>query len=169
MSSYKPGDYRGRIKDYRVSQSPVGRHHPTVFIAFDVIGRYDPATGELGPCEPGTRTYTKAITPRTIGWLLSDLKAIGYDKVGFTYLDPEAPGAVNLFGREIEVACVLETYEGRERERWSIRRGPPRTKLAQGNLEQLDAQFGEELKKAFGGGLTDAAPPTLRDPGDETP
>jgi hypothetical protein len=165
---YEPGKYRGRIRDYGVFKSEAGQQHPTVFITFDVMGRYDPATGERGPCPPGTRTYTKAITPRTIDWLLADLKAIGYDKVGLKYLDPEVPGAVDLFGREIDVDCDLETFEGRERERWSIGRGP-RTKLAQGDLEELDAQYGAELKKAFGGGLPDAAPPTVRDPGDATP
>jgi hypothetical protein len=140
-----------------------------VFVTFDVMGRFDPDTGELGPCPPGTRTYDKAITPRTIEWLLSDLKAIGLDKAGLTYLNPEVPGAVDLFGREIDVACDHEIYEGRVRERWAIRREPARTKLAPGDLEELDSQYAEELKKAFGSPPPIAAPPTVRDPGDETP
>src|SRR5436305_14882406 len=97
------GNYRGRIGDYGVYQSTAGQQHPPVFVTSGLTGRYDPATGELGPCPPETRTYTKAITSKTIDWVLADLKAIGFDRDGFRYLDPEVPGAVNLFDKEVDV------------------------------------------------------------------
>jgi hypothetical protein len=165
---FEPGDYRGRIVDYGVYQSTVGQQHPTVFVTFDVIGRYDPGTDELGSCPPGTRTYSKAITPKTIDWVLADLRAVGFDKDGFTYLDPEVPGAVNLFDREIDVVCDHESYDGSVRERWSIYREPARKRVARGDLEQLDAQFADKLRKAFGGAPQPAAPLTERNDTDET-
>jgi hypothetical protein len=112
-----PGKYRGRIRDYGVTQSQAGQQHPTVFITFELLGQYDPTTGELGPCPTTSRTYYKAVTEKTIGWLLADLKAIGYDRPGLEYLDPEAPGAADLFEREIDVACEHEAYQGQARER----------------------------------------------------
>src|SRR5437660_10738467 len=106
------GRYRARVEDYGVYQSTAGQQLPTVFVSFQLVGRYDPSSGVLGDCPPVTRTYSKAISPKTINWVLSDLKAIGYDREGFRYLDPEVPGAVNLFGREIDVVADHEDYEG---------------------------------------------------------
>jgi hypothetical protein len=163
---YEPGRYRGRITGHGAFKSPAGQQLPTVFLTFDLIGRYDPATGELGPCPPGTRTFTRAITANTFRWLLADLKTIGFDKNGLKYLDPGVPGAADLCNREVDFVCIHEAYQGLVRERWSIGRGP-RTKLAQGDLEELDARFGEAPERKSGDG-PDADPTTVRDPGDET-
>ena len=161
------GRYRGRISDYGVYQSTAGQQHPTVFVSVELTGRYDPATGQLVPCPAETRTYFKAITEKTIDWVLSDLKAIGYDKDGFKYLDPEVPGAVDLFGKEIDVACDHETYEDAVRERWSIHREPTRKKVRRGELDRLDAQFTDHLRKAFADGKPAAAPVALPGTADE--
>ena len=104
------------------------------------------------PCQAATRTYYKAITPKTIGWLLADLKAIGYDRPGLEYLDPEAPGAADLFGREIDVVCEHETYEGQTRERWSIHRERTREKIGREGLARLDAQYGDQIRRVLGAG-----------------
>ena len=47
------------------------------------------------------RTYYKSTHPKSVDWLLDDLKFLGYDRPSFRYLDPEevalqrsaAPGA----------------------------------------------------------------------------
>jgi|SRR5579864_1935783 len=161
------GKYRGKIRDYGVFHSTAGNQHPTVFVTFETIGQYDPSTGQIVECPRVTRTYNKAITPNTIDWLLSDLKAIGYDRDSFTYLDPEVPGAVNLFGRELDVVCEHESYEGAVRERWSIYREPSRKKLAPEELAQLDAQYAPRLKKASGNDTSVAAPAPVSNTSDE--
>jgi hypothetical protein len=145
------GKYLGRIVDYGIFHSSVGQRHQTVFVCVELIGQYDRHTGELGACPAETRTYTKAITEKTIDWVIADLKAIGYDRDGFRYLDPEVPGAVNLFGREIDLDCDHEVYDGKARERWSIHRERTREKVGRDELARLDAEFGEKLKRAFGG------------------
>jgi hypothetical protein len=155
------GKYRGRIRDYGVTASQTGQQLPTAFIMFDVVGQYDPATGDLGPCPMASRTYYKGITPKTIGWLLADLKAIGYEKPGLEYLDPETPGAADLFDREIDVVCEHETYEGQTRERWSIYRERTREKVRREDLARLDAQFGDQIKKVFGASDAAVAPPPV--------
>jgi hypothetical protein len=167
---YEPGRYHGRIKDHGIFKPQAGQQHPTVRIDVDLTGRYDPATGERGPCAPGTRTYSRAITPKTINWVRAELRAIGYDRHELRYFDPQMPGAENLIGREIDVVCKYETYKGGMSERWSIYLEPARKeKLTQIDLEALDARFGEESEKASGDGPPDADPPTVRDPGYETP
>jgi hypothetical protein len=82
--------------------------------------------------------------------LLSDLRAIGYDRDGLKYLDPEAQGAVDLFGREIDVVCDHEEYNGEERERWSIYHEPRRKRVDANTLADLDAKFGDQLKRHLG-------------------
>jgi hypothetical protein len=164
----EPGKHRGRVTDYGVYQSTAGQQHQTVFVTFELIGQYDPHTGELVPCPAETRTYTKAITERTIDWVIADLKAIGYDRDGFRYLDPEVPGAVNLFGREIDLDCDHEVYDGKARERWSIHRERTRKKLRRDELTTLDAQYGDKLRRAFGGAKP-AVPPASEPSADDVP
>lgn len=152
------GRYRGRIENYGVMRSQAGSKHPTAFIEFSVVARHDPATGQFHPCPPMRRTYYKSVTPKTIGWLLADLKAIGFDRPGLSYFDPEAPGAANLYGREIDLDCEHEIYAGQERERWSIHREMTREKLGRDELAALDAQFGDAFRQALGGGTPTVAP-----------
>ena len=153
-----PGKYRGLIKDYGIVKSQAGQQLPTAFISFELVGQYDPTTGELAPCHTTTRTYFKGISPKTIGWLLADLKAIGYDRPGLEYLDPETPGAADLFDREIDVVCEHEAYEGQTRERWSIYRERTREKVRREDLARLDAEFSDQIKKVFGTGDGAVAP-----------
>ena len=169
MSEFDPGRYRGRIRDYGVMQSQVGNQHPTVFITFDLVDRHDSTTGELEHCPTATRTYFKAITPRTIDWVLADLKTIGYDRPGLEYLDPETPGAADLFDREIDVVCEHETYEGQPRERWSIYRERIREKVRRGDLARLDTQFGEQIKRVLGADVGVVPPPPVADVNNDNP
>jgi len=167
----EPARYRGRITDYGVEQSQAGQQHPTIFITSELVGQYDPATGELLPCPAASRTYYKAITPKTIGWLLADLKAIGYDKPGLEYLDPEVPGAADLFGREVDLVCEHETYDGQVRERWSIHRERTREKIGREGLARLDALYGDQIRRALGAGVSPRLPsrrprPTTTPPSD---
>jgi hypothetical protein len=121
-----------------------------VYVEFVLIGGYDEETGQLRPCPALKRTYYKAITPNTIDWLASDLKAIGFDGPGLEYFDPETPGAANLFGTEIDVICEHETYDGRPRERWSIHRASGREKLRRDELAGLDLQFAGAFRRIMG-------------------
>jgi hypothetical protein len=165
----EPGKYRGRITDYGVTQSQAGQHLPTVFITFELVGQYDPDTGEVGPCEPVGRTYYKSISPKTIDWLLADLKAIGYDRPGLEYLDPETPGAADLFDREIDIDCESETYQGQTRDRWSIHRERTREKIGREGLARLDAQFGDQIRRVLGAGTAVDVPPPVTANTDDNP
>jgi hypothetical protein len=165
----EPGKYRGRILDYGVTQSQSGQQLPTAFVAFEILGQYESTTGELQQCPPESRTYFKSISPKTIGWLLADLKAIGYDRPGLEYLDPEVPNAANLFDREIDVVCEHETYDGRTRERWSIHREVTREKIGREGLARLDTLYGDQIRRVLGSGDADVAPTPVATTDDDTP
>ncbi len=167
--SIDPGKYRGRIRDYGVEQSQAGQQHPTVFLNFEIVGQYDPTTGELLSCPTASRTYRKAITPKTIGWLLADLKAIGYDKPGLEYLDPETPGAIDLFDHEIDVVCEHDTYEGQTRERWSIHRERTRERVRRDVLASLDAQYSDQIRRVLGADAGDVNPPPVAEINNDNP
>jgi hypothetical protein len=161
----KQGKYRARIEDYGVFQSTAGQQHLTVFVRFTPTGYYDPSTGEITACDPETREYTKAITEKTFGWVRSDLKAIGYDRDSLRDFDPEAPGAADLFGGEIDVVCDHEEYNGHVRERWSIYHERRRKRVDPGRLADLDARFGDQPKRHLGS----KQPPTPPAPSDDDP
>jgi hypothetical protein len=155
---FAKGRYKARIDDYGIFQSTAGQQHPTVFIRFTLTGACDPASGEVEDCPAETREYRKAITDKTIDWLLSDLKAAGYDRPSLSGSDPEAPGAVDLFGREIDVVCDHETYDGAPRERWSIHREPRRQRVARDELTRLDALYADKIRKVLGDGPPSPGP-----------
>lgn len=162
---YEPGRYRGRITNYGVFRADTGNRYHHVFIDFQIIGMYDPGTGGLTACPSGKGTYYKAITEKTIGWLLSDLKAIGYDRESLRHLDPESDGAVNLFGVEIDVECRHEEYRGAQHERWSVCRTPRREKVGAATLAELDVQYAQFLKKeSDSGGKSPDGRSTTRKP-----
>jgi hypothetical protein len=163
------GRYRGRIKDYGILEAKEQDKYDQVFIEFEVIGRYDRATGELEACPPAVRTYYKSTHPNSVDWLLSDLKSLGYDKPSFRYLDPEVEGAVDWFGKEIDVACGPGTsQDGTPREQWSLARARSRKKVKAETLARLDARCAANLQKAFGGAQQPAAPLTVPTPSDDT-
>jgi hypothetical protein len=160
------GKYRARIEDYGIFRSTAGQQHLTAFIKFTLVGAYDPATGALGECASESREYLKAVTDHTIDWLLADLRAAGYDRPSLAAFDPEAPGAADLFGRELDVVCDHEAYEGVTRERWSVHREPRRQKAGRDELARLDALYADRIRKVFGDGRP-APGPAVAAPADD--
>jgi hypothetical protein len=164
----EPGKYLGRITDYGILEATEAGKYDQVFIEFDVIGRYDPATGQLQGCPPEARTYYKSTHPNSVDWLIADLKILGYDKPSFRFLDPEVEGAVDWFKKEVAFTCDHDTsMDGTLRERWLISRGRTRKKAKAEALARLDARLADKLKKAFGGAAPPAAPLTAPDTTDE--
>jgi hypothetical protein len=143
------GRYRGVVEDYGVFRSTAGQQHPWAFVRFRLEARYNEATGQWAGCATESREYAKAITDKTIDWVLADLKQVGYTGDGLRQFDPEAPGAVNLFGREIEVVCEHETYRDSTRESWSVYR-EPRRRVGADVLAALDARYADKLRRTLG-------------------
>ena len=166
---FEPGNYLGRIQDYGILEAKEQGKYDQVFIEFEVIGRFDPTTGQLQECPPAVRTYYKSTHPNSVDWLLDDLKSLGYDKPSFRYLDPEVEGAVNWYGKEVAVTCDCgKSKDDTPREQWSLTRGRTRKKAKAETVARLDARLADNLKKTFGRGAQPAAPLTAANTTDET-
>ena len=61
----RPASTAAASRDYGVHESEAGQQHPTVFITFEVTGRYDPATGELSRARRRRGPTTRRSPPKT--------------------------------------------------------------------------------------------------------
>jgi hypothetical protein len=163
-TTYTPGRYKARIKDYGWCEASTGT--PQFFIQLEILNRYD-RDGGLVECPRFERTFYRAISLKDekaqqtcIHMLKGDLSAIGVQVEDEAQLDPQHPQAINLFGREIDVHMTLESYEGRPRERWNVRSAERKMSLA-----DLRSRTGGNLFRKGNNGPPPASPP----PVDDTP
>src|SRR2546421_449134 len=120
-TTYDKGKYRAEILDQGFAESP-SKGTPYFFLQLRILGRYD-ADDKLHECPKYERTYCQYLTKDTgVNILMGDLKSLEVQVSDLTQLDPASPNHVRLAGRQIDVVCNLETYQGRQDERWSIRR-----------------------------------------------
>lgn len=147
---FAAGRYWGKLIAQGMGES---KEKKTPFFAatFEIVGKVDLAKpdGDLLDCPNGQRTIYLYITDKTVDRVIEDLKALGYDKPAFRFLDPETPGFVDLSGREIGLYCTHEEYDGKFREKWGIHRdgaGPKIEPLDQKGLKALDNLFNKQLK-----------------------
>jgi hypothetical protein len=146
-TTYTTGKYQAEILDQGFEESST-KHTPYFFLQLRILGRYD-AQDELQECPMYERTYQQYLANDTgVGILKGDLKALGIDVTDLTQLDPGCPKFINLVGRRIDVLCKPETYQGRQRERWSIYRS--RKKLNQDSVRALNDRFGHLLRDGNG-------------------
>src|SRR5262245_13409751 len=143
MTTYSPGKYRAAVVDQGFVESP-SRGTPGFFLQLRILKRYG-ANDALEACPEYERTLTQYLANATgVNSLLVQLKAIGVTVTDLAQLDPEAAGGVRLAGMEIDVECEVESYLGRERERWGIPRS--RKKLKPDAIRALSDRFGHLLR-----------------------
>jgi hypothetical protein len=142
-TTYSNGKYRAEILEQGFTAS-TAKGTPAFFLLLKIRERYD-ANGSLVECPQYERPYTQYLANETgVNILRGDLKALGVQVTSFAQLDPATPDHVNLVGRQIDVTCDLESYQGKQRERWSIAR--TRSTLPSDALRALDDQFGHLLR-----------------------
>src|SRR5262245_1317414 len=146
-TTYSKGKYRAEVLEQGLTTS-AAKNTPGFYLQLKILKRHD-ANGGLVDCPQYERTYTQYLANETgINILRGDLKALGVQVTTFAQLDPATPNHVNLVGRQIDVTCELEAYQGKQRERWSI----PRTRntLPPEAVRALDDQFGHLLRGGNG-------------------
>jgi hypothetical protein len=142
-TTYGEGKYQAEILDHGFEQSSV-KGTPAFFLQLKILARYGD-DGQLRECPRYERTYRQYLANETgFNILRADLKAIEVELDDLSQLDPGAPNGRNLRGRKIDVACTLETYQGHQRERWSIPRS--RKKLNLNEVRVLNDRFGHLLR-----------------------
>jgi hypothetical protein len=117
--TYFAGNYQAEVLDQGFSKSPT-KGTPYFFLHLKVLGRYDP-DGKLVECPQFERTYEQYVKEQVgIRIFRKQLKSLGVEVGSLTQLFPGTPGCVSLVGRKIDVVCKMESYQGKQKERWSI-------------------------------------------------
>src|SRR4051812_38247155 len=118
-TTYSKGKYRAEVVDQGFEQSS-GKGTPCFFLQIRILARYD-EQGQAQECPRYERTYRQYLNTETgVNILRGQLKSLDVQVTGLAQLDPGAANHVSLVGRTIDVACELESYRGRQQERWSI-------------------------------------------------
>jgi hypothetical protein len=156
-TTYQPGKYRAQVVEQGFVESS-NKGTPGFSIQIRILGHYA-ENGELVECPHYERTITQWLANDVGAAILgADLKAIGVQGAGIRELDPDNPNHVSLVGRQIDVTCTPEVYDGRTRERWTITR--TRAALAHNAIQDLDDRFGDLLRAGGNGAAQPAAPVT---------
>jgi hypothetical protein len=152
MTTYAKARYSAEILEQGFERSPA-KGTPFFFLKVRILSRYDDQ-GQLQDCPQYEREYRQYLVSEvSFNILKGALKTLGYEVNSLLELDPGSPDHVNLVGRKIDMICDLETYQGRQRERWDIPR--VREKLDLEGLRALDDKFGRLL----GGGKEEGKAP----------
>ena len=152
---YAEGPYRAEIKEQGLSKSK--NDNPQFFLKIVVLESLD-----INPIsyQQYERTIFWTVTEKTIDFVVDKLATLGFQGASFRQLDPSHVGHQSFVGQEIEVYCKLETYEGKEREKWdlSFTGGGTQEPLDESEARKLDALFGRKLKDKFGSSAPVMAP-----------
>jgi hypothetical protein len=146
-TTYTKGKYQAEVIEQGLTSS-AAKGTPGFSLQLKILKRYD-ASGGLVECPQYERTYMQYLANETgVNILRADLKALSVQVTTFAQLDPATPDHVNLVGRQIDVTCDLEAYQGKQRERWGIAR--TRSTLPPEAVRALDDQFGHLLRGGSG-------------------
>lgn len=148
---HEPGRYHAEIVGQQMAESSNG--NPQLILVIRLLGKLDPADPEtMHHCPADERRVFMTITQKTIDFVLRDLKALGFSKSSFSFLDPNTDGYHDFRGTEVDVSCQHDTYQGEVKEKWqlALNGGFEAKPLDKKNLRKLDSLFGKKLKDAVG-------------------
>ena len=145
---YDVGLYLGSVTAQAMSETKNG--NPQFVLTFNVIGKLDQSQPDsVIRCNPGQRSVFMVFTEKTMDFALENLKAIGFNKSSFSFLDPNRQGYHDFIGQQIEFWCAHKEYEGNLNEKWSISNGGGGLNLKPvepAAIRKLDALYGAKLK-----------------------
>lgn len=148
---YEKGRYRCRISKQGLTAASTGTTQ--FFLQFDVLARVIGPNAEA-EVQQYTRTMFRAITEKTIPYLLEDLQALGFHGGSFAELDPDNSSHQSFVGQEIAMYCNHETdQKGSPREKWGVARSAGEMEVRppeKTEIRKLDALFGKQLRAACG-------------------
>jgi len=146
MTYYTQGAYKCEVLDQGLSMSSTDK--PQIWIRCRVLESLDSPGVTLNQYE---RTLYWTVTEKTIDFVLDKLESLGFSGQSFREVDPNVEGHHSFIGQVIECYCKLETYEGKEREKWDLSNPGAKTPdpLGDSDARKLDALFGRKLKERF--------------------
>ena len=161
---FEQGRYRGRIANYGVARSQGRQGHPTVFVEFDLIGRYDPATGQLVPCPRGDADVLQGghAQRRSTGWPPTSRPSATTGRAWSTSI-PRRPGRRTCSASRSTSTASTRPTRARSASGGRSIASPSREKLRRDELATLDAQFADTFSRILGAGKPTVAPAVNRD------
>lgn len=145
---YPQGVYIGRVVRQELGTSSK-KGTPQFSVTFEIVDALDPGGNPIGVTQTYERSVFLYLTEKAMEIALDALKTLGFNKASLKFLDPNNVGFCDFTGKEVELYCKHEEYEGDERERWSIN-SPREAKVSKpvdsADLRKLDALFGKALK-----------------------
>lgn len=141
---YAPGRYICEMTDQGLSTASTGT--PQIVWRFLVL---ETDRREQVPAQY-ERTIYRAVTERTMPYVLDDLRTLGFRGDSFKELDPNNPDHQSFKGVQFVAFCNHEEgQDGKTREKWGIvNEGSFEIKpMESKKVRELDALFGKELKK----------------------
>jgi hypothetical protein len=145
---YEPGRYRVEIVNAALGESK-DKATPQVEVTILPKGVYA-GGGQLLDCAEQARIVYLALTEATLGttanpgWVMKTLTAFGFVGPSFNDLQP-------LIGKVADAQCVIEDFNGEQREKWSLWRPfgqAPQRPAEKKTIRSLDAKYAALLKTA---------------------
>lgn len=143
---YQEGRYLGEVTQQALGEAKTG--NAQIVLKFRVLEEENGAPVQ----QQYERSVFLTITENTIKYLVPKLKAIGYTRDSFAYIDTSRSNHHSLISERAIFVCKHETNnDGLTREKWDVgisESGPIEVKpLEPSKLRKLDSLFGKELKQ----------------------
>ena len=150
---YSVGRYACRINSQALGQAQTGT--PQFILRFTVLAQVFDDGETQNVNRQYERSSYRAITEKTVPYLVEDLKTLGATISSFRDLDPSSPSFCDLAGQEVDMWCSHEKgQDGELREKWGVARqggpkkdAPPAKPVDAAKLRSLDNLFGKALKE----------------------
>jgi hypothetical protein len=99
------------------------------------------------------RTMYQVINGNTIPFAVDALRRLGFTGASFQMLSPDVEGFHDFANQEFEMWCSHSSYNGKDKENWSVAKGERgafkiEKPLENKKLRALDNLFGQALKEA---------------------
>lgn len=145
MNLYDKGNYIAAIQKQELSQSK-NKGTPQIVFTIAPMAYLDESTPEREEIQPnanGERRIYLYVTENTAERVGDTLRFLGLEGDKISVLDSRHPQHQDLTGREVEVFCQHETYQGQEREKWGFATGG-------GELDPIDPSKAKEIDNLMG-------------------
>jgi hypothetical protein len=155
---YKTGLHVGECVGQFMGQSDNANKTPYFALKFNIRGRVE--NDREIPVERGERTVYLYLSEKALDMSVDVVAHLGYDKDSLKFLNPEVEGFYNFAGKEVDLWCKIEEYQGKDTEKWSVSMPrKPVTPIEDKELRRLDSLFGKAIRARRGPGVPDVAPP----------
>ena len=94
-------------------------------------------------CADEERSLYIYMTAKTKDQVGRAMEYLGYNRESFKFLNRDTEGAHAFLGKEINVRCEHEEYEGSVQERWSLCTSAEIKPLHEMRVMELDSMFGK--------------------------